>query len=565
MAAAAATTAAHPAPPTLAGRSTSSNLIDYAAFPSYSPTPATSSSTGKKNKLRLITSSSSSKIPKAGFSSDVSSAAPSPASSTSQFPPPRSDSRPGGKMSSDGGYRIPATHSASLREGPGRAKLHKRGSSGSSLQQQQGAAFSPSSTIAQQTASTSAYGHDEAYTPTSSTTPTGSMPKIRPYLRKMSTKEDTEQGRLDLSKSISENHALSGLGIQDLSLLGSTGAPRSASDVSFAHTKRGHSHARTTSGESAVSTSSRPGAAGKTFVHPMRQTPRPYTPPHGHSFDYSSPPSFASSHHQLQQDSIMNDEERNESSDVLTDDDTAFRLSGGFRGRRSVSISSTPVVVAPTPLSQSHTAWDLGIVPKLTSAANTSQTNLSLKSTRSTKSSSGKPKPTRSRRNTERSFDNTTTASASARTSFDRAFSSLTASASGGGRKSDSDPRTRDQRIEDARRKFEEREERKERKAEGRLMKRRATEEAKGRRSEGRERKKSLPASFPPATAGGGGEVGRGGADPPAAVPEGGRATGSNEEKRSAKTATRKVDETKPPNKFSVWLKMTLLSCGGKG
>ena len=94
----------------------------------------------------------------------------------------------------------------------------------------------------------------------------------------------------------------------------------------------------------------------------MRQTPRPYTPPTGSS-----------------NNSFVNGEEADESDDVVDDD---FRLGHGFRNRRSVSVSSTPQV-APTPLSQSHTADDLGLVPKLTS---TSQTNLSVKSGRSSRS-----------------------------------------------------------------------------------------------------------------------------------------------------------------------------------
>lgn len=89
----------------------------------------------------------------------------------------------------------------------------------------------------------------------------------------------------------------------------------------------------------------------------MRREPRPYTPPLGHS--------SASS---------LNEEEANESSDMVDDE---FKPAGGaggysYHSRRSTSISSTPQI-APTPLSQSHTALDLdpttlGIPPKLTSA-----------------------------------------------------------------------------------------------------------------------------------------------------------------------------------------------------
>ena len=514
MAAAAETakpTAAHNAYTYTAGRSTS----DYdAAFPSSYTTTATSS---PKKRLRLVTSSSSSSKPK--VFGDVYSAGASPASSTTYFPT-RNDSR------SAGASKMSASHITTIPAGGRHAKLHKRGGSGSSLP---GSSL-PTPSALSQTPS----GYDETYTPTSAT-PTGSIPKIRPYLRKMSTKEDTEQGRLDLSKSISENHALSGLGIHDLA------APRSASDVSFTHTTK-RSHARTTSGESNLSTTSSTFRPTKPFVHPMRQTPRPYTPPHGHSFDSST----------------MNDEERNESDDVLTDDD-GFRLGHGFRSRRSVSISSTPVV-APTPLSQSHTAFDLGMVPKIT--ANSSQTNLSIKSNKSGKSSKSRPSGTRSRRNTERSFETLPTmTTASGRTSLDKAFSFAT-----GGRRSDTEPLTREERIEAARRKFEEREGKKERKNEERVLKRRETEEAKverqRRKSEASERAKVSKKGSPGKK---GGDEGRYEDFQPENLtswPQPG-----HQSEKPAK-ATRKIGDTKPQGgleKFSTWVRVTVLSCGRKG
>lgn len=364
-------------------------------------------------------------------------------------------------------------------------------------------------------------------------TPTGSIPKIRPYLRKMSTKEDTDQGRLDLSKSISENHALSGLGIQDH-------APRSASDVSFTHTTK-RSHARTTSGESQLSTASGSLRPTKAFVHPMRQTPRPYTPPHGHSFD-----------------STLNDEERNESDDVLTDDD--FRLGHGFRSRRSMSISSTPII-APTPLSQSHTASDLGMVPKITSngANNSSQTNLSLKSNKSGKSTkSRRPSLGHSRRNTDRSFETppTTTTTPSARTSFDKAFSFASV-----GRRSDTDPLTRDQRIQAARRKFEEAEAKKERKAEERVSRRRETEEKQRRKSEAGERAKKKSSSSTTRTKAE--EEEKGGRSLDDSRPEDHTASLPRRAETSAKG---KAAETKLQGgvaRFSTWMQTRVLSCGG--
>lgn len=522
MAAAAAETAKPSAAHAAFGRSTTSNY-DY-AFPASSPSSPynTASSTTGRRKLKLNTSPVSpppSSTPRP-FGDVYNSAGASPASSTTYFPP-RSDSRAAGSKMSSSHIASSGSRSESRH-----AKLHKRGGSGSSIP---GSSLPATSSALSQVGST----WEESYTSTSST-PTGSMPKIRPYLCKMSTKEDSEQGRLDLSKSMSENQAFTGLGIQDL-------GQRSASEVSFTHTAK-RSHARTISGESQLSTASgsvRP--TNKPFVHPMRQTPRPYTPPHGHSFDSST----------------MNDEERNESDDVLTDDD--FRLGHGFRTRRSVSISSTPVI-APTPLSQSHTALDLSMVPKFTSsslgnAGNTSQTNLSLKSNRSGKSSKSRPSGTRSRRNTERSFDTPT--STSARTSFDKAFSFASV---GGGRRSDTDPLTRDQRIQAARRKFEEREGKKERKAEERVLKRRETEEAKRRKSEASERikisKKNGAEKAGKKGSAEGVEHETGWSEK---APPGTTVQQQPERKKSCK------EDPARPGKFGVWLKMTMLSCGGKG
>lgn len=278
-----------------------------------------------------------------------------------------------------------------------------------------------------------------------STTPT---PKIKPYLRKISNGKD-DQGKIDLSKSAVENDRLAGLGIQDA-------GTRSASDVTFTHVGRRATHARTTSVGSQMSTGSGSFRPTQPFVHPMRQTPRPYTPPTGSA-----------------NDSFVKEDEADESDDVIDDD---FRLGHGFRSKRSMSIPSTPALV-PTPLSQTHTAEDLGLVPKLTSP---SQTNLSVKSSRSGKSS--KSRLGRIRRNTERSFDVPT--SPSSRTSIDKAFSFVS-------RKSDPDPETRDDRIRAARRKFEEKEASKSRRSERDALKRRETDDARSVKKQERQRRKS--------------------------------------------------------------------------
>lgn len=276
-----------------------------------------------------------------------------------------------------------------------------------------------------------------------------STPKIKPYLRKMSASSQGDQGKLDLSKSTVENEKLAGLGIHDFNT-------RAAADVTFARAGRRGTHARTTSGSSQISTGSGSHRANQPFVHPMRQTPRPYTPPTGSS-----------------NTSFVDEEEARESSDIVDDE---FRPAIGFRSRRSTSISSTPAI-APTPLSQSHTPDDLDAALKSNS---TSQTNLSIYSSRSVKSS--KSKQTRSRRNTERSID--LPHSPSSRTSFDRAFSFVS-------RRSDVESLSREDRIREARRKFEEKEANKDKRIERESMKRREADEARAMKNQERQRRKS--------------------------------------------------------------------------
>ena len=328
---------------------------------------------------------------------------------------------------------------AAVRKPTSRARLHKRGDSGSSPAPQ------PSPTFATRPQhGTTFAAYEEPNTSNAVTTSMTPAARIKPYLRKTPAAKD-DQGRLDLSRSTTENERLAGLGIQEL-------GTRSASDITFAPAGRRGTHGRNTSGGSQLSTGSGTYRPSQPFVHPMRQSPRPYTPPTG-----SSSASF------------VNHDEADEIEDVVDDD---FRLGHGFRSRRSMSISSTPQV-GYTPLSQSHTAEELGIVPKLTSR---SQSNLSVHSARSGKSKLGK-----SRMDTEHSLDLPT--SPSSRTSIDKAFSFVS-------RRSE-ETTTRDERIRAARQKFEEKEANKDRRLEREALKRRETDEAKSSNEQARQIRKS--------------------------------------------------------------------------
>ena len=495
----------------------------YVSPLSYNNVPKLSSRLGSQRKLTVQTSTKS-----AGHDSSAGS---SPVS-----PRPSKQTRSGvGLANIDTNmtsYTATSTLPASTSRSESRiAKLHKRASSGSSLP----ATPSPLATTTHSQFTTTPYTtYEQSHASTPPATSTSSF-KSRPYIRKFSSaKDDDNQGRLDLSKSISETPDLPGLGIQDYGA-----GVRSVSDVTFSHTSRRAAHARTTSGGSQTSVASRSFTPTQPFVHPMRQTP--YTP---------SGQSYASS---------MNDDEAHESSDIVTDDD--ILIGQNFRSRRSVSISSVPQIL-PTPLSQSHTAADLGYVPKL----NTSQTNLSTKSGRSAKSS--KSKLGRSRRDTERSEH----APPSIRTSTDKAFSFVS-------RRSDPDPQTRDERIREKRRQFAEKEANKDRKREREELKRRETEEMK----EERQRRKS--------------EVSH--TERPQVSQSSGKITGIRKvrrdtEKRGEELRSRSYDEVRPAQltalprheqqsekrrrsekdsssssgtwpRFSTWMQTRLLSCGGKG
>ena len=162
-------------------------------------------------------------------------------------------------------------------------KLHKRASSaGSSIATPQTTAFPAFDPNYQDLPSPRPAYQDPYAPPASPATSTKSKVKIKPLLRKLSPNEKTS---LDLSRTAAENE---GLGIYTAS--GNGGRNRDGSDVGYYPSggRRGY-HTRTMSGASQVSTATnssnhRPGAQ---YVHPMRQTPRPYTPPLSHSYQNS--------------------------------------------------------------------------------------------------------------------------------------------------------------------------------------------------------------------------------------------------------------------------------------
>ncbi|KAI9837005.1 MAG: hypothetical protein M1819_000654 [Sarea resinae] len=119
-------------------------------------------------------------------------------------------------------------------------------------------------------------------TPLPRTTSSGSLSKtktkIKPFIRRFTPRESNS---LDLSRSVTENGDLLGLGIYG----SDTGTgPQTAADVAFVRTGRtGGPHNRSTSGASQYSDSSSVNQkSGSQYIHPMRQ--RPHSPPRAQSY-----------------------------------------------------------------------------------------------------------------------------------------------------------------------------------------------------------------------------------------------------------------------------------------
>lgn len=335
------------------------------------------------------------------------------------------------------------THGSS-RHGHPHGRLHRRGNSASSL-------TSPLSPGSQLSFSPPGVTYEEPWTNTI-TRPmprqtSHSQKKIKPYLRKLSSKD--HRNDLDLSRPASENERLTGLGITEYG-----GYTPSVGDVSFAPVKP-RNHARSTSNTSQFSTSSslqRP-------MPPIRQAPRPYTPP----MSKSTPASV-----------LLNGD--NDSDNVMTDDEVRLRQNAYDPARKSGSLSSsTPGI--PHPL-RIQTTGSSSFLPGSYSQSTVSLTSPIAQS--------------RSRGDTVKSLETT---SPSSRTSFDKAFGFIRP-----GRDSPAlDAQSRAASIRAARQAFEEKEAAKDRKydrevhkqVERETRKQVKKEEREARKSESHEKKRS--------------------------------------------------------------------------
>lgn len=162
---------------------------------------------------------------------------------------------------------------ASARKASSHGRLHKREDSASASQSPDSSTLDSQypSSVQYQNVTTSANAHPDPYSLPSHSSISKTKVMIKPFLRKLSSQEQTS---IDLSRSAAENE---GLGIYNSSEI--SGGPAYTEIGYGSMGARGYHH-RTTSGNSQISTntSSSNHRYGTHYVHPMRQTPRPYTP-----------------------------------------------------------------------------------------------------------------------------------------------------------------------------------------------------------------------------------------------------------------------------------------------
>ena len=156
------------------------------------------------------------------------------------------------------------SHGALANARASHAKLHRRGHSATSPTSP---TFVPDYLLQSASPVVPASAHADMYSPPHRTPSSKSRVKIKPLLRKFTSQENV---LVDLSRSAAEN---AGLGIYSSSEI-----KRSQPELDNRH----GFHDRTVSAASEVSTNTfSSNRDGIHYVHPMRQTPRPYTPPVG--------------------------------------------------------------------------------------------------------------------------------------------------------------------------------------------------------------------------------------------------------------------------------------------
>ena len=233
------------------------------------------------------------------------------------------------------------SHGALAAARANHAKLHKRGNSGaSSTKSPTSPTFVPDYLLQTSGSAVPASAHADPYALPEGKSTKGRV-KIKPLLRKFSSQENVS---IDLSRSAAENE---GLGVYSSSEI--RGVPAGPDAPSG---RRGYHH-RATSAASQLSTTTTSSNSrhGAQYVHPMRQTPLPYTPPLTNSYKTSlesEPPTSTASTEPPFFDS---------------------------HSRQTSSTTTAPIPYAPLPSSRRPPPLHVrtGSAPRLT---NSSQTNL---------------------------------------------------------------------------------------------------------------------------------------------------------------------------------------------
>ena len=159
---------------------------------------------------------------------------------------------------------------AAARKSAGHGRLQKRGTSASTTQSPLTPTFDPNQRFPDWTTPPSVYSEQASIS--SPRSGVKNRVKIRPMLRKLSS---SDVNTIDLSRSAAENE---GLGIFSPVDLGSDG--RTSVDA-----LRGYHHRSDSQVSTITSSSNHPNPTQ--YIHPFRQTPRPYTPPLATSYQTS--------------------------------------------------------------------------------------------------------------------------------------------------------------------------------------------------------------------------------------------------------------------------------------
>ena len=163
-----------------------------------------------------------------------------------------------------------SSHGALAAARASQARLHRRGNS-ASAQSPTSPTYIPDYLLQTASPVVPPSAHANLYSTPEIKERKSSKVKIKPLLRKFSSQEQVSS--IDLSRSAAENEGLGIYTSSEISSASESGPGRRGGAAGF--------HNRTTSATSQLSstTTSSHHRYGTQYVHPMRQTPRPYTPP----------------------------------------------------------------------------------------------------------------------------------------------------------------------------------------------------------------------------------------------------------------------------------------------